>query len=67
MITRVYFVKAQQANSIGGIAHSFRTVEYKTFFRPTMLAVINKALNSMTDATGLPFEKWSVDSFSKIV
>jgi hypothetical protein len=67
MITRVYFVKAQQDNPKGGVAHSFRTVEYKSLFRPKMWEVINNALNKMTTETGLPFDGWCVDSFSKVV
>ena len=67
MIKRVYFVKAQQPNQVGGIAHSFRTVEYSSFFRPKMSDVIINALNKMTDETGLPFDGWCVDSFSKVI
>ena len=68
MITRVYFIKAKQENKkIGGVNHSFRTLEYKSFFRPKMSDVITKALNQMTDETGLPFNGWCVESFSKVV
>ena len=67
MIKRVYFVKAQQDNPAGGVAHSFRTVEVKSLFRPKMSDVISEALNKMTSDTKLPFDGWCVDSFSKIV
>lgn len=66
MITRVYFLSAQQEND-GGKRYCFRTMVYKSWFAPKAGKIINEFISQISEENNLPSGEWVINSFSKVI
>ena len=66
MITRVYFLSAEQAKVDGGICHAFRTVRYKSWFPVNHTKIINNFFDDISMKNDLPNDRWILNSFSRV-
>lgn len=67
MIKRVYFLKAKQDNGAGGICHSFRIVQHTSWFSKPMGEIVDAFFKEISEANGLSYDGWCLESFSRIV
>ena len=66
MITRVYFLKASQANKQNGVCHTFRTMTYNSWLAPKIGLVVCDFFDQVSEAKDLPSNGWILESFTKV-
>jgi len=66
VITRVYFLKAMQANNSNGVCHTFRTKAYKSWFAPKTSVIVSEFFEDVSNANSLPNDGWVLESFTKV-